>query len=191
MAYNPPPHYSFGEPVEPQQPPSAPPQYGSPPQSAPPSYMSQPQSAPPSYSPGGAPAGYVPTQPAPTQFTQPMLVPGPPPERRSPVVPILGVVTVIGFAAAALSLALWLRADGDLSDANAQLDDRDAEIAQLREDLDAAETQVSELEVQAADAESMRACLDDLAWFWATPEGSEEETQAWVAVSDSCATWLF
>jgi uncharacterized protein (DUF3084 family) len=124
-------------------------------------------------------------------MTQPVLQPGPPAQRRSPLVPVLAIVAVIAFAGAALSLALWLRASGDLDDADAQLDDRDAEIAQLQEDLDAAETQVSELEVQAADAESMRACLDDLAWFYNTEEGSEEETQAQLALQESCATWLW
>ncbi|RRR98624.1 hypothetical protein [Glycomyces terrestris] len=178
MNYNPPQHYSFGDP-EPQQPQSGPPSYG-------------PQSAPPAYSPAPpAPAGYVPTQPAPPMPTQPMMAAGPPPQRRSPIVPVLAVAAVVGFAGAAVSLALWLRTSGDLEDANAQLDDRDAEVAQLQEDLDAAETQVSELEVEAADAESMRSCLDDLAWYYATEAGSEEETQAELALQESCATWLW
>ncbi|MEU6250755.1 hypothetical protein [Glycomyces sp. NPDC047010] len=189
MTYNPPPHYSFGDAGEPQQPQSAPPGY------------SQPQSAPPAYSPvpQPAPTGYVPTQPMQPgmqpglsqPLTQPVLMAGPPPQRRSPMVPVLAVLTVIGFAGAALSLALWLRTSGDLDDMRTQLDDREGEIAQLQEDLEAAETQVGELEVQAADAESMRACLDDLNLFYATEEGSDEEAQAQLAVQESCTTWLW
>ncbi|NUQ89394.1 MAG: hypothetical protein HOQ43_13140 [Glycomyces artemisiae] len=186
MTYNPPPHYSLGD-GEPQQPQSAPPGY------------SQPQSAPPAYSPAAQPAapGYVPTQPVPMQpglsqpLTQPLLAPGPPPQRRSAMVPVLAVVAVIGFAGAALSLALWLRTSGDLDDVSAQIEDREAEIAQLQEDLEAAETQVGDLEVQAADAESMRACLDDLNWYYATEAESEEEAQAELALQESCATWLW
>jgi hypothetical protein len=187
MTYNPPPHYSFGDPGEPQQPQSAPPSYGPQP----------PQSGPPAYSPASpaAPgAGYVPAQPAgpqvaPPMMTQPLMVP--PAQRRSALVPVLAVVAVIGFAGAALSLALWLRASGDLDDANAQVEDRDSDIAELQESLDSAETQVSELEVEAADAASMRSCLEDLAWFYATEAGSEEETQAQLAIQESCSTWLF
>jgi len=190
MAYNPPPHYSFGEPGDAQRP-----------QSVPPAYSPQPplQSQPPQQP---METGYVPQQvgpvsayPAPptqpTFATQVLQPPPPAGPRRSPLIPILAVAMVIGLAGAALSLALWLRSDGDLGDAQAKLDDREAEIAQLEEDLEAAEAQAGEFEVQAADAESMRACLDDLKWYYDTPAGSDEEAEAELALQDSCATWIW
>ncbi|MCD0442913.1 hypothetical protein LO763_04645 [Glycomyces sp. A-F 0318] len=178
MSYNQPPHYSFGPPEQPQQP-----------QSGPPSYSPQPP--PPPQEPG-----YAPTQPAYLAPTQPtygtQVLPTPPAApRRSPLVPVLAVAMAIGLAGAALSLALWLRSSGDLEDAESRLDDRDTEIAQLEEDLGAAQAAADEAEVQAADAESMRACLDDLKEYYATPVGSDEEAAAEAALQDSCATWIW
>jgi hypothetical protein len=182
MSYNPPPHYSFGQPEQQPQPP----------QSVPPSYSPQPPSQP------QQPTGYVPQQPGagypapqqPTYGTQ--VLPTPPPApRRSPLVPVLAVTMVIGLAGAALSLALWLRSSGDLEDAESRLDDRDAAIAQLEEDLGAAEAEADENAALAADAESMRACLDDLKAYYASPIDSEEEAAAELALQESCADWVF
>jgi hypothetical protein len=186
MAYNPPPHYSFGEP-DPQQP-----------QSIPPAYSPQPPQQP-----GGA--GYVPQQPGPISVqpaqpiqpgygTQPLLQPPPSAPRRSPAVPILAIAMVIGLAAAVLGVAMWLRSSGDLDDAEARIDDRDAQIAALEDDLAAAEAQVEELEADAAaveDAEAMRQCLDDLKWYYSTEAESTEEADAEAAVAESCDGWIW
>jgi hypothetical protein len=186
MAYNPPPHYSFGEP-DPQRP-----------QSVPPAYSPQQQQQQPG-------AGYVPQQPGPISVqpamptqpgfgTQPLLQPPPGAPRRSPIVPVLAIAMVIGLAAAVLGVAMWLRSSGDLDDAEARIDDRDAQIAALEEDLAAAEAQVEELEADAAaveEAESMRQCLDDLKWYYSTEAESTEEAEAEAAVSESCVGWIW
>ncbi|MCC3763090.1 hypothetical protein K3N28_08400 [Glycomyces sp. TRM65418] len=184
MTYNPPPHYNFGEQPEPQRP-----------QSVPPAYSPQPPQQP-------AGAGYPPQQPTPipTQPSQPgyatQMLPQPPPSgpRRSPLVPVLAVVMVIGLAGAVLGLAMWLKTSGDLEDAEARLSDRDSQISQLEEDLAAAETQLEGLEAAeaaAAEAESMRACLDDLKWFYSTAPDSTEEAEAETAVAESCDDWIW
>ncbi|SDD06301.1 hypothetical protein [Glycomyces harbinensis] len=183
MSYNQPPHYNFGQPEQPQQP-----------QSVPPSYSSQPPPQPPMET------GYVPQQtspvqgypgaPQPTYGTQ--VLPTPPPvPRRSPLIPILAVAMVISLAGAVLSLALWLRSSGDLDDAESKLTDRDDEIAQLQEDVEAAQAEADENATLAADAESMRACLDDLKAYYAAPIGSDEEATAEAALQESCQTWVF
>lgn len=186
MAYNPPPHYNLGGPSDPQQPQSVPPsysplqpqQYGS--GYAPQSPLSQP----------GPPAPGVPSQPS--YGTQPLLQPPPPAApRRSPVVALLATGMAVGLAAAAVSIALWLRASGDLEDVEARVDDRDEQISQLEEDLEAAQAQVSELEGPAADAEVLQACIDDLNDYYASTEGSEEETAALAAIDISCDDLIF
>lgn len=189
MAYNPPPHYSFGEshPQQPQQP-----------QSVPPGYSPQPQQQP-------VEAGYLPQQPGPISAQpgmpsqpgfapQPLLQPPPTGPRRSPVVPVLAVAMVIGLAGAVLGMVMWLGSSGDLDDAETRIGDRDAQIAQLEEDLEAAQAQAAELETAeaaAAEAESMRACLDDLKWYYSTAADSAEETEAQDAVTDSCQDWIW
>ncbi|THV26035.1 hypothetical protein [Glycomyces paridis] len=176
MAYNPPPHYSFGDPSDHQ-----------PPQSVPPAYSPQPPQQP---------AGYVPQQTSPmyqgppTNFAPPPVL-RPTGPRRSPLVPLLSAGMVIGLAAAAVSLALWVSVRGELDDATKLADDRDAELQQVRDDLEAAEAQVEELEVAATDADSMRECLDDLNWFYSTEEDSDEEAEANEALLETCANWLW
>lgn len=187
MAYNPPPHYNLGGPSEPQHPQSVPPSY-SPLQQ--PSYDSGYAPQPPLTVQPSAPAPGMPAQPA--YPTQPLLQPPPPTApRKSPVVAILATVMAIGLAAAAVSIALWLKSSGDLEDVEARVDDRDKEIAQLQEDLEAAESQVAELEGPAAEAEEMRACIDDLNDYYSTPAGSDEEAAALEAIDVSCAGLIF
>jgi hypothetical protein len=187
MAYNPPPHYNLGGPSDPQ-----------PPQSVPPAYSPlQPQP----YDSGYGPQSPVSGQPAPPPQgipvqsgygTQPLLQPPPPAApRKSALVPLLAVGMAVGLAAAAVSIALWLRSSGDLEDADARLSDRDKQISQLQEDLEAAEAQVSELEGQAAEAEAMQTCIDDLNDYYNTPEGSAEETAALTAIETSCDGLIF
>jgi hypothetical protein len=194
MAYNPPPHYSFGEP-EPQRPQSVPPAYSPQPpqqQSYEAGYLPQ-QPGPISVQPGMPSQPGVPAQPA--YPTQPLLQPPPQsPPGRSPLVPILAVVAVVGLAGAVLGTAMWLRSSGDLDDADARIDDRDAQVNQLEEDLAAAQAQVEELEAAAGsaeEAESMRTCLDDLKWYYDTAPDSTEETEAEAAVAESCADWIW
>jgi len=191
MAYNPPPHYNLGGPSEPQQPQSVPPAY-SPLQQ--PSYDSGYNSGyapqPPTTVQPSAPATGIPAQPA--YPTQPLLQPPPPTApRKSPTVAILATVMAIGLAAAAVSIALWLKSSGDLEDVEARVDDRDKEIAQLQEDLEAAESQVAELEGPAAEAEAMQACIDDLNDYYSTPAGSDEEAAALEAIDVSCDGLIF
>ncbi|GAA2146626.1 hypothetical protein [Glycomyces algeriensis] len=187
MAYNPPPHYNLGGPSDPQQP-----------QSAPPSYSPlQPQP----YDSGYAPQAPVPAQTAPPPQgipaqpgygTQTFLQPPPPTApRKSPAVVLLAIGMVVGLAAAAVSIALWLRATGDLEDAEARLSDRDDQISQLQEDLEAAQAQVADLEGPAAEAEAMQACIDDLNDYYSSAEGSEEETAALDAIDTSCDGYIF
>ncbi|MFG3342218.1 hypothetical protein [Glycomyces sp. NPDC048151] len=179
MAYNPPPHYNLGGPSEPQQP-----------QSAPPSYSPlQPQ-----YDAGYAPQSPVsvppPTAPVPAQpmyGTQPLLQPPPPAApRKSPIVAVLATVMAVALAGAAVSIALWLSASGDLEDVEARVSDRDEQISQLEEDLEAAQAQVSELEGPAAEAEALQACIDDLNDYYNTEPESEEETAALSAATSTC-----
>jgi hypothetical protein len=181
MSYNPPPHYNFGQPEQQPQ---------------------HPQSVPPSYSPQPPPppqeTGYVPQQPGPAPAYPPQpsygtqVLPTPPPgPKRSPIVPILAAGMAVGLAGAAVSLALWLSASGDLDDAESKLGDRDSEISQLEDDLAAAQAEADENATAAADAESMRTCLDDLKTYYATPVGSEEEAAAETAIQESCADWIF
>jgi hypothetical protein len=194
MAYNPPPHYSFGEPEQPQRPQSVPPAYSPQPpqqQSYEAGYLPQ-QPGPISVQPGMPSQPGVPAQPA--YPTQPLLQPPSAPSGRSPLVPVLAVVAVVGLAGAVLGTTMWLRASGDLEDAETRIDDRDSQVSQLEEDLAAAQAEVEELEGAAGsaeEAESMRACLDDLKWYYGTPEGSDEETEAETAVADSCADWIW
>ncbi|MDA1360025.1 hypothetical protein O1R50_10340 [Glycomyces luteolus] len=187
MAYNPPPHYNLGGPSDPQ-----------PPQSVPPSYSPlQPQPYDSGYAPQspvsaqpGPPPHAIPPQPA--YGTQPLLQPPlPAAPRKSPLVPLLAIGMAVGLAAAAVSVALWLRANGDLEDADTRLADRDKEISQLQEDLEAAEAQVSELEGPAGEAEVMQACIDDLNEYYSTPEGSDEEAAALTAIETSCDGLIF
>lgn len=204
MSYNQPPHYSFGEPGDQQQP-----------QSGPPAYSPQPPQQP-------AGAGYVPQQSGPPTGYQPPTDFGPPPvpmhptgPRRSPLVPGLIAAAVVCLAGAVVMLALWMGARSDLDEANGQVEDQSDEIAGLKDDLGAAdaltldletqvgdlETQVGDLETQVAElqaaisagdpeAESMRACLDDLSWFYSTEPGSDDEADAEAAVLTSCIGWL-
>lgn len=187
MAYNPPPHYNLGGPSDPQPPQSVPPPSYSPlPQQQPytDGYAPPPMTVQPS-----APAPGVPAQPA--FATQPLLQSPPAAPRKSPAVILLATLMAVGLAAAAVSIALWLKANGDLEDVEARVDDRDKQITQLQEDLEAAEAQVAELEGPAADAEALQACIDDLSEYYDTPEGSEEEAAALDAIDVSCDGLIF
>jgi hypothetical protein len=187
MAYNPPPHYNLGGPSDPQQPQSVPPSY-SPLQQ--PSYNSGYSPQPPIGVQPSAPAPGIPAQPA--YATQPLLQPPPPTApRRSPAVAILATVTAVGLAAAAVSIALWLKSSGDLEDVEARVDDRDKEIAQLQEDLEAAEAQVAELEGPAAEAETLQECIDALNEYYSTAAGSDEEATALEAIDVACNGLIF
>ncbi|HEX2143320.1 MAG TPA: hypothetical protein VHG10_02310 [Glycomyces sp.] len=194
MAYNPPPHYNFGDSSDPQRPQSVPPSYSpQPPPQQPMDAGYGPQQPGMSIYPGQPTQPGIPAQ-APGFGTQPVFQPLPPAGRKSPAVPILAVVMAIGLAGAAVSMALWLRSSGDLEDAETRLGDRDSQISQLEEDLEAAETQVTELEGQAAqaeDAESMRECLDDLKWYYSTTAESAEEAEAEAALQVSCQGWIW
>ncbi|WP_030156386.1 hypothetical protein [Glycomyces sp. NRRL B-16210] len=203
MSYNPPPHYSFGEPGDQQQP-----------QSGPPAYSPQPPQQP-------AGAGYAPQQPGPptgyqpTDFGPPQVPAHPTGPRRSPLVPGLLAAAVVCLGGAVVMLTLWMGARSDLDEASGQVEDKDDEIAGLRDEIETAdaltlelegqvadlEGQVSDLEAQVADleaavgagdpeAESMRACLDDLSWFYSTDPDSDEEADAEAAVLVSCIGWL-
>ncbi len=142
MAYDPPPHYNLGGPSDPQQPQSAPPSYSPQPPAAPGYAPQSPVSVPPP-----SPTQAIPAQPM--YATQPLLQPPPPmAPRKSPMVPLLAVGMVVGLAGAAVTLALWLSASGDLEDAEALASDRNDQIAQLEEDLEAAQAEVSGLETQ-------------------------------------------
>ncbi|MEU5153672.1 hypothetical protein [Glycomyces sp. NPDC021274] len=186
MAYNPPPHYNLGGPSDPQQPQSVPPAY-SPLQPQPYDSGYAPQSPLPA--PTAPPPQSIPAQPG--YGTQTFLQPPPPPApRKSPAVVLLAIGMVVGLAAAAVSVALWLSASGDLDDAEARLSDRDDQISQLEEDLAAAQAQVSELEGPAADAEALQACIDELNAYYLTEAGSAEETEAYTAVESSCGGLL-
>jgi hypothetical protein len=185
MAYNPPPHYSLGGPSDPQQPQSVPPAYSpQPPQPVAPGYGPQAPSQPPPQ-----PTQGIPVQPTyATQQFQPLPAP---PQQRSPKTALLAIGMVVGLAGAAVMLALWLRTSGDLEDVEARIDDRDDQIQQLEEDLEAAQAQVSELEGSAADAESMQACLDALNEYYNTAAGSAEEATALDALEVECDGWIF
>lgn len=195
MAYNPPPHYNLGGPSDPQQPQSAPPSY-SPLQPQPYDTGGYPPHDPGGYAPQapvtGQPSAPAPVPAQPMYGTQPLLQPPPlAAPRKSPAVPILATLMAIGFAAAIVSIALWLSATGDLDDAEARLSDRDDQISQLEEDLDAAQAQVAELEEPAANAEALQACIDDLREYYSTEAGSAEETAALTAVESSCEGLIF
>lgn len=186
MAYDPPPHYHLGGPSDPQPPQSVPPSYSplQPQQPYAEGYGPPPMSMQPS-----APAPGVPAQPG--FGTQPLLQPPPAAPRKSPAVILLAILMSVGLAAAAVSIALWLKASGDLEDVEARVDDRDKQISQLEEDLEAAEAQVAELEGPAAEAESLRACIDDLNEYYNTPEGSDEEAAALEALDVTCDGLIF
>lgn len=182
MAYNPPPHYSLG-PSDPQQPQSVPPAYSPQPPIVPGYGPQSPAQQPPHPTQG------IPVQPMyATQQFPPLPAP---PQQRSPKVAILAIGMVVGLAGAAVMLALWLRTSGDLEDVEARVDDRDQQISQLEEDLEAAQAQVEELEGPAADAESMRACLDALDTYYDTAAGSTEEAAALATVEADCSGWIF
>jgi hypothetical protein len=192
MTYNPPPHYNLGGPNDPQQPQSVPPSY-SPQPPADPGYSQQsPAPAPP-----GPPTQAIPGQPM--YATQPLLQPPPPMgPRKSSMVPLLAMGMVVGLAGAAVTLALWLSASSDLEDAEALAADRNDQIAQLEEDLEAAqaeavtlETQVSDLEGQLTDFDSMQACIDALKAYQLTAPESEEEAAALIVVQTDCAGWVY
>jgi predicted nucleic acid-binding Zn-ribbon protein len=107
------------------------------------------------------------------------------------VVAILATVMAVGLAAAAVSIALWLKSSGDLEDVEARVDDRDKEIAQLQEDLEAAEAQVAELEGPAAEAETLQECIDALNEYYSTAAGSDEEATALEAIDVACTGLIF
>lgn len=198
MAYDPPPHYNFGGPSDPQRPHSVPPAYSPQPPADAAYVPQQPVSSP---VPPGPPQG-IPTQPM--YATQALMQPPPPGPGKSPMVPLLAVGMVVGLAGAAVGIALWLRAGNDLEDAEAQTADRNEQISQLEEDLEAAqteagdletqvgelETQISELQGAGADAESMQACLDALNTFFDTAPDSAEEDAALIVVETDCAGWI-
>lgn len=137
---------------------------------------------------------YLPTQsrqspishPIPQQFPPPP--PVRPPKQRARIV--LLVACVVAFAAAAVFASLYIRADGDHDAAVARLDERTTRLADVREQLAAAEGGKTDAEERNADLTeehtTLKACVDAVQhYLWDGLEGAAEDA-ALDAMFTSC-----
>lgn len=167
----------FQPPQQPQQPSQQPPQ--TPPylpvqsrqspisQPIPQQYPYQQQFPPQQYPQQYPPQSQLPPQP-------PVRAPG----HRARLV--LVIACALAFAAAALFGVLYVGADGDHDEAVAQLDDRQSQLADVRERLTAAEAERVTAEGRNADLETehtaLKACVDAVQhYLWDGLEGTARD----------------